>query len=270
MTRCPPCAVKSAACRGPTENPYVASASLKPRLRSWVSGRLSMPAISPMIGFADVALLELGADVVAGAHAHAVVVAADPRPVGQRGVEDPVEVDHRDAGLHGLGALRRQLAAVVGQDHQRVDLLVDQGVDRGDLLGDVVGRVHRRERHVRVLRGLGLGVRRDGGDPAVVGRGRGEADRDRAGPARRSPRRPMPAFGAGAAAGGGVLLVHAASAAPAPTARAPERKPRRPRERTGSGRSGIVALLVLGGEADRGGVRCPRGGRGSGTARRRR
>ena len=50
MTRCPPCAVKSAACRGPTENPYVASASLKPRLRSWVSGRLSMPAISPMIG----------------------------------------------------------------------------------------------------------------------------------------------------------------------------------------------------------------------------
>jgi hypothetical protein len=52
VTRCPPCAVKSAAWRGPTVKPYVASASTKPLLRSWVSGRLSIPAISPMIGLA--------------------------------------------------------------------------------------------------------------------------------------------------------------------------------------------------------------------------
>ena len=38
MTRWPPCAVKSAAWRGPTENPYVASASFEPE-RFAVSGR---------------------------------------------------------------------------------------------------------------------------------------------------------------------------------------------------------------------------------------
>ena len=51
VTRWPPCAVKSAACRGPTEKPNDFSASEKPLLRAWVSGRLSIPAISPMIGF---------------------------------------------------------------------------------------------------------------------------------------------------------------------------------------------------------------------------
>src|SRR4051794_33060100 len=52
-----------------------------------------------------------------------------------------------------------------------------------------------------------------------------------------------PPLGAGGGAACGVLLVHAASAAPAPTARAPERKPRRARKRAVSVGSGIVALL---------------------------
>src|SRR5882757_8786596 len=101
-TRCPPAAVKSAACRGPTLKPKLASASLKPLLRAWVSGRLSMPASSPITGLAT---------------------PADPGPVGQRRVEDPVQVDHRDAGCHRPAAQCGELAAVVGQDHQRVDLL---------------------------------------------------------------------------------------------------------------------------------------------------
>src|SRR3954468_24486729 len=57
------------------------------------------------------------------------------------------------------------------------------------------------------------------------------------------PAAPPPLGAGGGAAAGGALLVHAASAAPAPTARAPERKPRRARNRAESVGSGIVALL---------------------------
>ena len=42
----PPSTVKSAATRLSTSWPHSASASLKPWLRSWVSGSESMPAIS--------------------------------------------------------------------------------------------------------------------------------------------------------------------------------------------------------------------------------
>src|SRR5690606_22682903 len=126
----------------------------------------------------DALVLELLADVVAGGDAHAVVVAADPRPVRQVVGEDAVEVDDRDAGVHGLAADLVQLLAVVGEDHQHVDLRLDQRLDGGDLLVDVVGRFDRLERHVGVLLGLLLGVLGYRRDPAVVRGGRGEPDGD--------------------------------------------------------------------------------------------
>src|SRR4051794_41968251 len=61
-----------------------------------------------------------------------------------------------------------------------------------------------------------------------------------------------PPLGAGGGAACGVLLVHAASAAPAPTARAPERKPRRGRKGAVSGGAGILAPPASGGEGGQG------------------
>ena len=50
VTCCPDSTVNEAACRALIVKPYFASVSLKPRLRSWVSCRLSMPAISTITG----------------------------------------------------------------------------------------------------------------------------------------------------------------------------------------------------------------------------
>ena len=119
------------------------------------------------------------ADVVAGADAHAVVVTGDVGPVGLRGGEDAVEVDDRDAGLHGLLGDLGQGLALEGQDDQGVDAGVDQRLDLGDLLVDVVGALGDLQGHVVVLVGSGLCVLGDGRDPAVVGCGGGEADGDR-------------------------------------------------------------------------------------------
>ena len=123
--------------------------------------------------------LELRGDVRAGREAHAVVVALDQGAGPARGVELAVEVDHGDARRLRLDRDLGERLAVERQDDQRVDLLVDEGLHLADLLVDVVAPLDRLERHVAVLLRLGLGVRRDGGDPAVVGRGRREADGDR-------------------------------------------------------------------------------------------
>ena len=58
----------------------------------------------------------------------------------------------------------------------RVELLRDQGLDRGDLLVTSLVASTGFERHVGELLGLRLGVVGDRGDPAVVG---GRARRSR-------------------------------------------------------------------------------------------
>ena len=69
-----------------------------------------------------------------------------------------------------------ELLAVVGQDHQRVDLAAISDSTAEICCVDVVGRLDRLELDIGVLLGRGLGVLGDGGDPAVVG---GRARRSR-------------------------------------------------------------------------------------------
>ena len=91
---------------------------------------------------------ELLADVGAGADAHAVVVAEDRGACGERAGELAVDVDDRDAGLHRLDRGLGQRGAVGRQQHDRVDALVDEGLDGGDL----------RDRVVRALGDLQLDI----------------------------------------------------------------------------------------------------------------
>ena len=129
-------------------------------------------------GVLDALVLDHLAGVGAGRDAHAVVVAEDRGPSGERGGELTVDVDHRDAGLHRLGGDVGQRRAVGRQQHDRVDLVVDEGLDLADLLVGVVGALGGLELHVGVL--LGLRDRRavDGREPAVVGGRTGEPDHD--------------------------------------------------------------------------------------------
>src|SRR5690606_27170864 len=122
---------------------------------------------------------ELHADVLAGADAHAVVVAEDGGAGGERAGELAVDVDDRDPGLHGLRRDVRERGAVERQEHDRVDAVVDEALDLADLDVDVVRAVGDAELDVLVLLGLGLRRARDGTHPAVVGGGGGEADDDR-------------------------------------------------------------------------------------------
>ena len=159
---------------------------------------------------------ELVADVLAGGDAHAVVVALDEHPVGQRVAELAVQVDHRDAGVHGLAPGRRHLRTVVRQQHDDVGLLRDERLDRGPLLGDVLAGGDRDERHLAVLLRLRAGVGRDGRDPAVVGGRRREADLD--GLARRGVVALVVVDGLVVGLSSVSLPVQAVSSTPAPTA----------------------------------------------------
>ena len=73
-----------------------------------------------------------------------VVVAEDRGPGGVRAAEEPVDVDDRDAGLHGLLGDRGELGTVVREHDERVGVLVD---DRLDLrrLAVGVGRLQEAE-----------------------------------------------------------------------------------------------------------------------------
>ena len=204
----PPSTVKSAATRLSTSRPHSPSASSKPWLRSWVSGSESMPAISATT--ASGLSPQLGADVGAGRDAHAVVVAEDGDAGGVRVLELAVDVDDRDAGLHRLDGDRGQRGTVEGQQHDRVDTVVDEGLDLADLQVDVVGAFGDLQVDVRVLVGEVADVG-DRGHPAVVGGGGGEADGDgvallvvRALPRPRGRSRPprVGRVGGGAGAGG--------------------------------------------------------------------
>ena len=96
--------------------------------------------------------VELLGEVVGGRDADAVVVAADPGPVGALGGELAVDVDHRDALLHGLEGHRGQRAALVGQDDQRVGVLGDELLDLRHLGRRVVGALEQDELDVVVAR----------------------------------------------------------------------------------------------------------------------
>ena len=121
---------------------------------------------------------ELLADVGAGGDAHAVVVAEDGDARGVRVVELAVDVDDRDAGLHRLEGDRGHGRAVEGQQHDRVDALVDERLDLADLQVDVVGALRDPELDVVVRLGGLLGGLGDRAHPAVVGGRGGEADDD--------------------------------------------------------------------------------------------
>jgi hypothetical protein len=116
--------------------------------------------------------------VSAGGDAHAVVVAEHGDPGGVRVVELAVDVDDRDTGLHRLERDRRHRGAVEGQQHDGVDLVVDEGLDLADLHADIVGALGDLELDVVVLVGHLLGRLGDRAHPAVVGGRSGEADDD--------------------------------------------------------------------------------------------
>ena len=118
------------------------------------------------------------AGVGARADAHAVVVAEDRRARGERRRELAVDVDDDDAGVHGLGGDLGEGGAVGREQDDRVDLVVDEGLDLRDLQARVVRALGGLELDVRELLGLGLGGAVDGGEPAVVGGRAGEADGD--------------------------------------------------------------------------------------------
>ena len=118
------------------------------------------------------------ADVLASADAHAVVVAEDrdPRRIGV--AELAVDVDDGDSGLHCGERSLRERRTVARQHHDGVDTLVDELLDRGDLLRDVVRALGLAE--LDVVEALG-GLDRSGVDraePAVVGLGPRPADDD--------------------------------------------------------------------------------------------
>ena len=62
--------------------------------------------------------LQLIGDEVGGRLANAVVVATNPGPIGRRARKLAVDVDDRDASLHGLLSNRGERAALVGEDDQ--------------------------------------------------------------------------------------------------------------------------------------------------------
>src|SRR5690606_13559628 len=126
----------------------------------------------------DVVLFDQLAGVGAGRDTHPVVVAQDRRPGGERAGELAVDVDDRDAGLHGPGGDLGQLGAVGRQDDDGVDFLVDERLDLADLQVGVVRAFGHPEFDVFELFGLGDGRVVDRGQPAVVGLGSGEADDD--------------------------------------------------------------------------------------------
>ena len=135
----PDSTVNSAATRLSTFWPHALSASLKPFERSWVSGQRVDAGDLGDDRVLDALVLDHLAGVGAGRDAHAVVVAEDRGPRGERGGELAVDVDDRDAGLHRLGGDVGQRGAVGRQQHDRVDLVVDEGLDLADLLVGVVG-----------------------------------------------------------------------------------------------------------------------------------
>ena len=135
-----------------------------------------MPAISATI--ASGLSPSFVADVGAGADAHAVVVTEDRGACGERAREHAVDVDDRDAGLHRLDRDLGQRGAVGGQQHDRVDALVDEGLDGGDLRDRVVRALRDLQVDVTEAVGSGLSTGVDGAEPAVVGGGAREADDD--------------------------------------------------------------------------------------------
>ena len=148
----PDSTVNSAATRLSTFWSHSASASLKPWLRSWVSGSESMPAISATTA-SVVVRRALSQTYGTGGDAHAVVVTEDGDAGGVRVVELAVDVDDRDAGLHRLEGDRGHRGAVEGQQHDGVDAVVDERLDLADLQVDVVGALGDPQLDVVVLLG---------------------------------------------------------------------------------------------------------------------
>ena len=122
--------------------------SLKPFSRSTAGVELGRPcstATSPPSGSK-----RLGG-VFAGLQGDLVVVAADEGRVVLAGIADrlAVELDHRDAGIHGALHRRRQRRRLEGRDQQQVDLLGDEIVDLRGLRVDVAGAVGDLQRELR-------------------------------------------------------------------------------------------------------------------------
>ena len=113
-----------------------AIASRKPSLRSRAGGDPGRPLISTMSPLP----FRSFADVLAGRAADLAVVGADERRVGVA-LDRAVEDDDRDAALEGPADDRRQRLRLVGRDHQQVDLLPQEVLDVGHLLGVVLLRV---------------------------------------------------------------------------------------------------------------------------------
>ncbi len=134
-----------------------AIASRKPSLRSRAGGEPGRPLISTISPwpFEDLH------DELAGGLADLAVVGADEGRV-RVALDRAVEHDHRDALLVDPAHDRRQRLRLVRRDDQEVDLLAQEVLDVGDLLGVVllrvgvgdldVGEALRRRRHVRVHR----------------------------------------------------------------------------------------------------------------------
>ena len=132
----PPATVKSAATRADLETAVVERVG--EALRAVLRERQRVDAGDLRDDGVGV-VAELLADVGAGADAHAVVVAEDRGACGERARELAVDVDDRDAGLHRLDRDLGQCGAVGGQQHDRVDAVVDEGLDLADLRVRVVG-----------------------------------------------------------------------------------------------------------------------------------
>ncbi len=254
----PDSTVNSAATRLSTSWPQAFSASLKPCERSWVSGqRVDAGDLRDDGVVAETLVLDHLAGVGAGRDAHAVVVAEDRRTRGERRGELTVDVDHGDAGLHRLGRDVGERGAVGRQQHDRVDLVVDEGLDLADLEVGVVGALGRLELDVGVLLGLVDRGAVDGREPAVVGGRPGEADDDllagvvvvRHGPG-------------GVAAGRGLGLVAGAAGQDEQRSERTTGHQPQPAELRGTGHVRLLGCAKRGS----GKLRCPRWG-GAGAAR---
>src|SRR6478735_5205359 len=138
--------VKPAATRLSTVSPHFFSASLNPRQRQRVdAGDLRDDGVRDLVARLD------RAGVRAGRDTHAVVVAEDRGARGERARELAVDVDDRDARSHRLRRDGGERGAVGRQQHDRVDLVVDEGLDLADLQVRVVRSLSRTELDVAVL-----------------------------------------------------------------------------------------------------------------------
>src|SRR5690606_1297737 len=94
---------------------------------------------------------DLFADVCTGRDAHAVVVTEDGDAGGEGTRELAVDVDHGNPRFHRLDRDLGECGAVSRQQHDRVDLVVDETLDLADLQVGVVRSFGDPEVDVRVF-----------------------------------------------------------------------------------------------------------------------